>query len=761
MEDLPTDPGLRPRITNYSPNDQDQVRRAYLLAGPCQPRDHAFPQKIFGNKLRRFNKDWFGLYSSWLEYSISKDSAYCLCCYLFKPDIGDQAGGDSFVGEGFSNWKKNDRLQSHVGGSNSAHNQAVAKCQDLLKQKQHIQTVFEKQAKQDEDDYLIRLNTAIDCIRFLLRQGIAFRGHDESENSSNRGNYLELLKFLADHNDEVKAVAFGNAPQNVKLTSPDVQQDIVTAAARETLKVIVEEIGDALFSILVDEARDISVKEQMAVVVRYIDKKGNVIEHFVGIEHVSSTSAISLKEAVEKLFSRLGLSISKLRGQGYDGASNMQGEFNGLKALILKDNPSEYYVWCFAHQLQLALVAVAKNHEDIAMMFFVTNNVVNVVGASSKRRDILRGKHAAKVVEALNVGELASGQGLNQETNLKRPGDTRWGSHYGTLVSLITMFEAVIDVLEIVRMEGPKGDQRTMARMLLGSMQSFEFAFTLHLMRSILAITSELSQALQRQDQDIVNAISLVELSKKRLQHMRDEGWQSLFEVVSTFCEKNEIIVPNMNERFIAQGKGKRKAPIITNLHHYQVEIFYNVIDMQLLELKTRFDEGSSELLLCVACLTPSNSFFSFDKDKLIRLAEFYPEDFSPMEVLILHDQLETYIFDMRSNKEFSMLHGISDLAKKMVETGRNRTYPLVYLLLTLALILPVATASVERVFSAMTCVKNRLRNKMSDQWLNNGLLVYIEKDVFDGIDNESIIDYYQNMKTRRIKLSSQKKRLD
>ncbi|KAK8950329.1 hypothetical protein KSP40_PGU000035 [Platanthera guangdongensis] len=42
MKDLPTDPGLQPRITNYSINDQDQVRKEYLLAGPCQPRDHAF-----------------------------------------------------------------------------------------------------------------------------------------------------------------------------------------------------------------------------------------------------------------------------------------------------------------------------------------------------------------------------------------------------------------------------------------------------------------------------------------------------------------------------------------------------------------------------------------------------------------------------------------------------------------------------------------------------------------------------------------------
>lgn len=73
----------------------------------------------------------------------------------------------------------------------------------------------------------------------------------------------------------------------------------------------------------------------------------------------------------------------------------------------------------------------------------------------------------------------------------------------------------------------------------------------------------------------------------------------------------------------------------------------------------------------------------------------------------MLHDQLDTYIFDMCHSDEFSRLNGLTDLSIQMVEAGRNKLYPLVYLLLTLALILPVATATVERVFSAMKIVKN------------------------------------------------------
>jgi hypothetical protein len=87
-----------------------------------------------------------------------------------------------------------------------------------------------------------------------------------------------------------------------------------------------------------------------------------------------------------------------LRGQGYDGASNMRGELNGLKTFILNENSFAYYVHCFAHQLQLTLVAVAKNHIQIATFFSLVNSVFNVVGASCKRHDTLHEKRIAEVV---------------------------------------------------------------------------------------------------------------------------------------------------------------------------------------------------------------------------------------------------------------------------------------------------------------------------------------------------------------------------
>jgi hypothetical protein len=76
-----------------------------------------------------------------------------------------------------------------------------------------------------------------------------------------------------------------------------------------------------------------------------------------------------------------------------------------------------------------------------------------------------------------------------------------------------------------------------------------------------------------------------------------------------------------------------------------------------------------------------------------------------------------------------------------------------VYRLIELVLILPVATASVERIFSAMSLIKTDLRNKMGDEWLNDLMICYTEKHIFRSISNEKIIRRFEDMKKRRMLL--------
>ncbi|RWR94735.1 Dimer_Tnp_hAT domain-containing protein/DUF4371 domain-containing protein [Cinnamomum micranthum f. kanehirae] len=368
------------------------------------------------------------------------------------------------------------------------------------------------------------------------------------------GNFLELLQVLANQNEAMKRVELENAPENLKLTSPKVQKDIENAAAAETAQAIIYELGDAPFFLLVDEYRDISIKEQMVVAIRYVDKQGCMIERFLAIEHVMDTKAQSLKVAIEAIFSKHGLSLSSLCGQGYDGAANMKGEFDGLQRLIQNENSTAFHVHCFAHQLQVTLVAVAKDNKLIAAFFDSVSMVLNVIRGSCKRHDMLQNIQAAKVVDALNSGELESGRGLNQKTSLKRPGDTRWGSHLDTLINLIYMFSSVVDVLEIIS-DDNMSEHKGSATNLLCVLGDFDFGFKMHLMRDILGIINELSKLLQRKDQNIITAMELVRVSKQRLQMMRDNGWEPLLFEVHSFCDKYEIFILNMSDMFVERKR--------------------------------------------------------------------------------------------------------------------------------------------------------------------------------------------------------------
>ena len=151
--------------------------------------------------------------------------------------------------------------------------------------------------------------------------------------------------------NEKVAEIIEKAPKNATYTSPRIQKEILHVFSAKVKNAIREELSDAKFCIMVDDARDESMKEQMAVVFRYVDVEGFVKERFFGLIHVADTAALTLKNGIYSLLSQHCLDIQNIQGQGYDGASNMRGMWNGLQALILNNCPYAYYIHCFAHRI--------------------------------------------------------------------------------------------------------------------------------------------------------------------------------------------------------------------------------------------------------------------------------------------------------------------------------------------------------------------------------------------------------------------------
>jgi hypothetical protein len=103
-----------------------------------------------------------------------------------------------------------------------AHKATEEKYLGFMNPNTPIDNKIEKWSDDDRNLYKIRLTHSLQCLKFLLHQGLSFRGHDESEESSNRG--IEILKFLATNIEEVNKYVLNNAPGNCTLTSLKIQK---------------------------------------------------------------------------------------------------------------------------------------------------------------------------------------------------------------------------------------------------------------------------------------------------------------------------------------------------------------------------------------------------------------------------------------------------------------------------------------------------------------------------------------------------------
>jgi hypothetical protein len=85
------------------------------------------------------------------------------------------------------------------------------------------------------------------------------------------------------------------------------------------------------------------------------------------------------------------------------------------KRLVFDENPYAFYIHCFAHQLQLVAVSIAKCCGSVYDFFNYTSLIVNTVSASYKRKDQLLQRHHDKIVEELDGGAMFPGRGKTKK----------------------------------------------------------------------------------------------------------------------------------------------------------------------------------------------------------------------------------------------------------------------------------------------------------------------------------------------------------
>ncbi|XP_071708980.1 uncharacterized protein [Rutidosis leptorrhynchoides] len=428
------------------------------------------------------------------------------------------------------------------------------------------------------------------------------------------------------------------------------------------------------------------------------DKEGVIRERFLNLVHVYDTCSLTLKTNLWNQLLHYQFDTQKIRGQGYDGASNMRGEWNGLQALIANDCPYAYYVHCFAHRLQLALVASSKEVIPVHKFLTKLTSIINVVCASSKRHDELQKSKADEIKCLLELGEIKYGKGKNQVGTMRRASDTRWGSHFKAVCSLIDMYDATFTVLRSIIKYGCS-PQRGDADATYDYMKSFEFVLILHLIKEIMGMTDTLSQALQKKSQDIGNAIELFSATKENLNNFRNSGWNYFLEQVITFSEKHQVDIPD----FKALYKSTRYRPRehdnqVSVEHYYKVDIFICTLDKQLHEMENRFNNDAMGLITLTSALVPKRILEACDINQICHLVKkYYPLDFTEQERIRLRYQLELFDIELSKNSKLHVTTTIAELCKTLVETRK--------------------------------C-------EMSDEFLADNLVVNIERDIAERYDS-------------------------
>ena len=234
---------------------------------------------------------------------------------------------------------------------------------------------------------------------------------------------------------------------------------------------IIRRVKEAeLYAIIADETPDLSRTEQLSILVRYV-WNGVVEERLLAVEPMEETTAEALFHTINQKLQQCGIEVANMRGQCYDGASNMSGVHTDLQARIKALSPSALYTHCYAHVLNLVIVDTMSNNR-IARDFFGTQQNLYVFIAICTKRHAVYLKHQRELNAAVEGTR-------KREYVLKKLSDTRWACRADSITATYHTLEAVIATLRDIRENEMKANIAAEAKGLLQNISDFTFILAL------------------------------------------------------------------------------------------------------------------------------------------------------------------------------------------------------------------------------------------------------------------------------------------
>jgi len=458
-----------------------------------------------------------------------------------------------------------------------------------------------------------------------------------------------------------------------------------------------------------------------------------VKETFLGFYQLEDQSAAGMTKEVLAILDRLNISIQKCYGQGYDGASVMNGVYNGVQTKIKNIQKNAEYVHCASHNLNLVVNDVVRGCSEISRFFDTLQNIYCFFGLSIKRWDIL----ASFTSES--------------EITLKKLNPTRWSGRISSISAVKQRFFDILKSLTKIHLESNKSSERSEAIAIKNQMANYEFVFITVFMFRVLTEIDFASKVLQKKNIDLNESMTVLRRVQNNIQKLR-RSFEEIKLEAGELAKKWQI---DQNFRTKRQKIVKKHYDEIARDHRFEnaeeifkIKVFFYVIDQVTGQIEQRFT-GMKVVHDYFDFLDPK-IIISVDKEVLIQkctqFSKKYSEIIEPSIVLEYQHLLILVKEDLTSKMSTREFFTLLIEQYGILESDFIQIFTAFLLFLTL----PVTVASLERSFSKLKIIKNYLRSQMGQKRLKNLALLSIESKTASEIDLTQVINKFANAKARK-----------
>ena len=617
--------------------------------------------------------------------------------------------------------------------NSNTHREAVEAVVTLPQTTQDIGEQLSRAHQEEKRNAREMLRVILSSVRFLARQGIAFRGSGDDSDS----NLVQLLRLRAEDNPALLKWLEKKGNKHTH-TSHDNQNEMLQIMARHVLMRVLKEISTSPFlSLMVDETTDVSNKEQLTLVIRRVDDDFAVFEEFVGLYTLASVDADSIVQAIKDTLLRLQIPTAKLRGQCYDGCNTMAGAKGGVAVKIQELEPKAVFTHCYGHALNLSVNDTMKKSTVMRDCLDTCYELVKLIKCSPKREAMLCQQKEETDSETLSLRALCP---------------TRWTVRAESLARIISNYKDLLLLWETALATTSQTEMKARIHGVASQMQTFKFLFGILLAERILQHTDKLSKTLQNPQLSSTEGHAIAMLTVRTLSGIRtEENFDLFWASVDLRRQQLGVDEPQLPRRHKMPRRyddGEQEEFPQTNKALYRRH-FYEAIDLAIHSITDRFDQPgfkvycNVEQLLLKAC---SGKDFS---NQLSAVCDFFEGDFVSRD---LDSELQTLkeLYQQELQGEQPRISAIKKVLLSLTPAQRD-LMSTACKLLQLLLVMPATNATSERTFSALRRIKTYLRSTMMQARLNHLMIMHYHQDGTDGLNLADVGNDYISANDSRL----------